>query len=187
MLYGDGEVIVLDPFDAYRLQQGLGLDMTALLNGGKVELNVVDGLILPNLKMVGAEETCAFLNEAGRCSIHASRPGICRLFPLGRYYENGDFKYFLQTGECKETNRSKVKVSKWIDTPNPLQNHDFICRWHYFLNEMEEVVGNLEDMELGKRLNMLLLQFFYLNPYHVEQDFYRQFEERMEQFRSLLG
>lgn len=184
---GMGNSIVLDPLDVYRLQQGLGMDLTGLLGAEKVELNVVDGMILPNLKMVGAEEKCAFLNEEGRCSIHACRPGICRLFPLGRYYEDGDFKYFLQTGECTDTNRSKVKVSKWIDTPDIIRNHDFICQWHYFLNELEEIVGDLEDMELGKRLNMLMLQMFYMNPYDVESDFYGQFENRMEQFHSLLG
>ena len=184
---GMGASIVLDPYDVYRLQQGTGMDLSGLLAGEKVELNVVDGMILPNLKMVGVEEKCAFLNEEGRCSIHASRPGICRLFPLGRFYEDGDFKYFLQTGECTDTNRSKVKVSKWIDTPDLARNHDFICTWHYFLNELEEIVGDLEDMELGKRLNMLMLKMFYLTPYEVESDFYGQFEERMEQFRSLLG
>ena len=60
------------------------------------ELNVVDGVILPNLKMSGQNDACGFLDENGRCSIHAVRPGICRLFPLGRYYENHDFSYFLQ-------------------------------------------------------------------------------------------
>lgn len=30
----------------------------------------------------------------------------------------GDFLYFLQTGECAKENRSKIKVSKWIDTPD---------------------------------------------------------------------
>ena len=184
---GMGNSIVFDPYDVYRIQQGQGLDMAALLGVEKVELNVVDGMILPNLKMVGEDERCAFLNEEGRCSIHSSRPGICRLFPLGRYYEDGDFKYFLQTGECAETNRSKVKVSKWIDTPNLQENHAFICQWHYFLNELEEIVGDLEDMELGKRLNMLMLQMFYMTPYHPEVDFYEQFEQRMEQFRSMLG
>ena len=184
---GMGNSIILDPYDIYRLQQGLGENLAALLTADKVELGVVDGMILPNLKMVGPEEACAFLNEEGRCSIHSCRPGICRLFPLGRYYEDGDFKYFLQTGECTDTNRSKVKVSKWIDTQDLARNHEFICKWHYFLNELEEMVGDLEDMELGKRLNMLMLQMFYLTPYDVEGDFYKQFEGRMEQFRSLLG
>ena len=171
-----GESIVLDPYDIYRLQTGEGLGFQELLATGKIELNVVDGVILPNLKMADA---CAFLDSQGRCSIHKSRPGICRLFPLGRYYENGDFKYFLQTGECADNNRSKVKVSKWMDTPNLRAYHDFLCTWHYFLNDVEAKVGDLEDMEAGKQLNMLVLQTFFVMPYNVQEDFYGQFYERM--------
>ncbi len=51
---------------------------------GPLELNVVDGIILPNLKMARAEEACSFLDTNGRCTVHAFRPGICRMFPLGR-------------------------------------------------------------------------------------------------------
>lgn len=180
---GMGNSVILDPFDVYRLEAGLGKGLGVLMEEGKVELNVVDGCILPNLKMAGQRESCAFLNEQGRCSIHEFRPGICRLFPLGRYYENGDFKYMLQIHECAARNRSKVKVSKWIDTPQQEKNHEFICRWHYFLNELEELVGNCEDEALAKQVNMALLQIFYLTEYDVEQDFYEQFEERLQKFR----
>ena len=74
-----------------------------------IELHMVDGMILPNLKMNEKTESCSFLNEEGRCSVHAFRPGICRLFPLGRFYENHDFKYFLQVHECKNPTKTKVK------------------------------------------------------------------------------
>ena len=77
------------------------------LLAGKIELNVVDGIILPNLKMAGAEDGCGFLTEEGRCGIHPFRPGICRLFPLGRYYEENGFRYFLQVHECQKENRRK--------------------------------------------------------------------------------
>ena len=177
---GMGKSVLLDPYDVYRLESGTGKKLSQLLAEGYVELNVVDGIILPNLRMTGANERCAFLNTAGRCSIHGSRPGICRLFPLGRYYENGDYRYFLQVGECRENNRSKVKVNKWIDTPAPGQYHKFICQWHYFLNELEEAVAENPDSETAKRINLHLLQVFYLTSYSENGDFFEQFRERME-------
>lgn len=177
---GMGRSVILDPYDVFRLHQALGLELKQLLAEEKAELNVVDGVILPNLRMAGAEERCAFLDKAGRCSIHGSRPGICRLFPLGRYYENGDFKYFLQTGECRESRRTKVKVSKWIETPDQGRYHGYLCKWHVLLNELEEKVAGVEDGEESKRLNLLLLQNFYLIPYDVQRDFYEQFRERTE-------
>lgn len=177
---GMGSSVILDPYDIFRLQQGLGLELKQLLAEAKMELNVVDGVILPNLCMAGEQEQCTFLDKSGRCSIHGSRPGICRLFPLGRYYENGDFKYFLQIGECRESRRTKVKVAKWIDTPDQRRYHDYLCKWHALLNELEEKVAGVEDGEESKRLNLLLLQNFYLTPYDIQKDFYEQFRERME-------
>lgn len=177
---GMGESIILDPYDVWRLTTGMGRPFADFLDR-EIELGVVDGCILPHLRMVGEEEACAFLNTQGRCSIHVLRPGICRLFPLGRYYENGAFQYFLQIGECG-ANRSKVKVSKWIDTPDQKRYRDFVTQWHYLLNEAEERMEENQDDIFQKNLNMFLLQTFFLTPYEKTQDFYGQFEERKEKF-----
>ena len=83
---GMGQSIVLDPYDIWQLETNLKETFAGLLKE-KLELHVEEGLILPNLKMQGVKERCGFLNEEGRCGIHAFRPGLCRLFPLGRNYE----------------------------------------------------------------------------------------------------
>ena len=175
---GMGGSIILDPYDVYRLTTGLGKSFQEFLQR-EVELNVVDGVILPNLKMAGEEEACGFLDRNGRCSIHAHRPGICRLFPLGRYYENGSFQYFLQVHECKKENRTKVKVKKWIDTPNVKQYEWFVNDWHNFLKRMEERVDGAEE-QMVKQISMFVLQNFYMKPYDRSKDFYGQYEERMQ-------
>lgn len=183
--HGMGSSIILDPLDVYHLTKGLCQEMSQLI-GTAVELNVVDGVILPNLRMVGPNEACAFLNEEGRCSVHAFRPGICRLFPLGRYYENGSFRYFLQTGECAEQVRSKVKVCKWIDTADLPRNQAFVNTWHYLLNQVEELVHNSGEDDFCRNLNLFLLKTFYLTPYDAERDFYGQFEERLQRFHEIV-
>lgn len=183
--HGMGNSIILDPYDVYRMTTGMGKSMQELL-AASVELNVVDGVILPNLKMQGTEEACAYLDEEGRCSIHPYRPGICRLFPLGRYYENGGFSYFLQTGECAKENRSKIKVSKWIDTPDLTRNQQFTLQWHDLLHAMEERLTG-EDEGKQREENLLLLRLFYLLPYEGTIDFYTQFTERMEHWNGQNG
>lgn len=182
---GMGESIVLDPYDVYRLTKGLNLSFEALLDD-KIELGVYDGMILPHLKMAGKNEACAFLNEEGRCSVHNIRPGICRLFPLGRFYENGGFKYFLQIHECKNQNRTKVKVKKWIDTPDLKQNEVFVNKWHDFVNEIQDKMMQVKDDALFKKVNMFLLQQFFIERYH-EEDFYKQFDERLEKAKIVVG
>lgn len=175
---GMGDSIVLDPYDVYRLTIGLNCKFEDLLVD-KLDLNVVEGIILPNLKMSGNNESCAFLNKEGRCSIHAFRPGICRIFPLGRFYEKGSFQYFLQIHECKKQNRTKVKVKKWIDTPDIVKYEAFINCWHYFLMGLSEKMPFLREEQV-KQINMYILNTFFITLYENRRDFYEQFEERMK-------
>ena len=185
---GMSNYIVLDPFDMFRLTTGLHTDFQHLMDG-YIELNVTDGIILPNLKMNGQEERCAFLTGEGRCRIHSVRPGICRLFPLGRIYreEGRGFDYFLQVHECKKENRSKVKVRKWIDTPDVKRNQKFVADWHYFLKDVQKYLQEKADDELIKKITMQILQYFYIEPYDKERDFYEQFDLRLAQMKKMLG
>ena len=183
---GMGNTIVLDPYDVWRLTGGLGVSLQQLL-AGHLELNVVDGIILPNLKMSGEEETCSFLDANGRCTIHAYRPGICRLFPLGRIYEDGGFHYFLQVYECAKETRAKVKVRKWIDMPEPKRYDAFVCTWHYFLKDLERVIGKDTSGQAAKTISLYLIRQFYLSPYKKEEDFYPQFEERLTGAKRALA
>jgi Fe-S-cluster containining protein len=183
---GMGNSIVLDPLDIYRLLINLNKTFEELLVD-KIELNILDGIVMPNLKMIGLAEKCSFLNDEGRCSIHAFRPGICRLFPLGRYYEQHAYKYFLQVHECKKENKSKIKVRKWIDTPDIKNNEKFIIDWHYFLKEIQELIKSSQDEKLIKDFTMYLLKFFYLKPYDANSDFYVQFNERLRLAKKLVA
>lgn len=182
---GMGESIILDPFDVYRLTKGLGKRFEQLLEE-HLELHVVEGVILPNLRMAGERDCCTFLSEEGRCTIHACRPGICRLFPLGRVYENGSFQYFLQTGECRKGNRSKIKVKKWIDTPDIGRNERFILAWHDFVLDLQKRLTAQPDMEAAKRINLYVLETFFFQGWNPDEDFYGQFEERLEEAKRIL-
>lgn len=184
--HGMGSSIVLDPYDIVRLTKNLNTSFEQLL-AGKIELNVVDGIILPNLQMAGNAESCTFLNERGRCSIHEYRPGICRIFPLGRYYENHSFHYILQANECKNSSNTKMKIYNWIDTKDMKENEEFIITWHYFLNDVENILKNTSDNMQIKNINMYLLHMFYMKAYVFDVDFYSQFYDRLAESKKALN
>lgn len=161
---GMGSSIILDPYDVWQLKTGLGKTFQELLNEERLELNMVDGLILPNLKM-GEDERCSFLNDEGRCSVHKLRPGICRIFPLGRIYEDGDYKYFLQKDQCIKANRSKIKIKKWIDIDNVAENRCFINAWHSFIKAVGEQNFCLRDSGRGESVNDIAM--YVLNEFFV--------------------
>ena len=180
---GMGASIVLDPLDIWRLSRGLASDFSGL-SGKYIELGVVDGIILPHLKMAGAEETCAFLDENGRCSVHQIRPGICRLFPLGRIYEEVGFRYFLQVHECKKGNRGKIKVKKWLDMPDLKTYEDYISEWHGFLLDSEKGMETLDE-ENQRIFNLYILKTFYETAFG--DAFYEEFYGRLKKVRETLG
>lgn len=182
---GMGQSIILDPLDIHRLKTNLGVGFQMLMQD-KIELQAAEGSILPNLKMNQEGEACAFLDEEGRCRIHAFRPGLCRIFPLGRFYEDGAFRYYLQSRECKMTKRSKIKVSKWVDTPDLKKYESFIARWHYFLKDIQIFLADMKDEQLTKELNMYVLNSFYVEDFDGSLDFYGQFEERIRKTEKLL-
>ncbi|MFI3212978.1 MAG: YkgJ family cysteine cluster protein [Eubacteriales bacterium] len=184
---GMGTSITLDPYDIYQLTTHLNLSFEGLLVN-HVELNVVDGMILPNLKLDGKAERCSFLDENGRCNIHDFRPGMCRLFPLGRIYEEGDFHYFVQIHECKKENKTKVKIKKWLGIPDLNQYETFIKEWHYFILQLQQKIKSIgiEDLDKAKQWNMMILQEFFLLSYDRNVEFYVTFKERLHKVQSIL-
>lgn len=179
-----GESVILDPLDIYNLNIGAKVGLGELFSR-YLELHVVDGVILPTMKMTGEDEACGFLNEEGRCRVHAHRPGLCRLFPLGRFYEDGGFRYFLQTGECQKKNRSKVRVSHFIDIPDLKANEAYVADWHYFLLDAQRYVQGCGDQERAKQVNLEILNRFFLTPYQGGRDFYGQFYERFQAIQKM--
>ena len=195
-----GESVVLTPFDICELTWNLHKSFDELMED-KIELYMTDGMVMPNLKMTsrtgsfGSKEVCGFLNEEGRCGIHAFRPGLCRLFPLGRNYEikqieTADgikeikgFQYFILKDSCPNLNGTKVKIEKWLEIPNLKKNEEFITTWHYFCRDFQDRMQKMlragEDGKV-KRENLTMLELFYRKPYEKGRDFYEQFGERMD-------
>lgn len=150
--HGMGNSIVLDPYDIYRLTNCLNTTFEELLKDNRIEINYVDGIMLPNLKMSENTDNCTFLDENRRCAVHEARPGMCRLFPLGRYWEDENhFKYILQTGQCKKKNLSKIKVKKWLDTDNLAEYNAYVVMWHRYLKRIEAAVAGI-SRELAQKL-----------------------------------
>ena len=137
-----GTSIVLTPYDMYELTAATGRSFDELLTAFIVELSMMDGIVLPNLKM---SEGCGFLKD-GRCEIHAHRPGICRLFPLGRIYKGNDFNYFLQVNECPVKDKTEVKVRDWLGIEDLEKNSAFISKWHRFIDFEKRKVNTIREM-----------------------------------------
>lgn len=180
---GMGQSIILDPYDIYQLQTATGMHFAQLMQES-IELHVDEGLILPSMKMQGETESCVFLSAEGRCGIHAYRPGLCRLFPLGRHYDERGLHYFLLEDACRVQNRTKVKIRKWLGINALPQYERFLVAWHDLRKCIQEEIAGKQSDVYTQKINVSMLEVFYQKPYDTEEDFYTQFEKRREKFQS---
>lgn len=185
------DTIILDPYDIYQLQCGTGMDFQGLMEG-RIALQVVDGVIQPNLNVRTDGSGCVFLSEEGRCTIHGYRPGFCRMFPMGRIYEGDEFKYILQVHECAYPNKTKIKLKKWIGIPELSKYEQYVIKWHAFLREVKEIIEKTENDTVVKNINMFVLNLFYVKSYEVisgeniMDKFIEQFEERLSEAGAMI-
>lgn len=179
---GMGTSVSLNPYDVWQLERNLHRSFSELMHD-KIELNIVEGMILPNVKMTGQQEICGFLDETERCSIHSFRPGICRLFPLGRQYGEQEVGYIFLEHACPKPNKSKVKIKKWLDIAELERNEAFLLHWHEIQKKVQTFVQSQEE-ETVRELNMYLLQLFFTETY--VQNFYEEFQKRAGMAEKLL-
>lgn len=178
--------IALNPYDIHQIKNHEKVSFEVLLEDS-IELHEDGRLLLPYLKMSGKDYACSYLNEEGRCLIHGARPGICRLFPLGRYYEGSDFKYVIKPGECVKADLSKIKVKKWIGIGDYQNNKAFILQWHGFLKTLKWRVKFIHDEEALAGVRRDLLDTFYMAEIHESKNFYQWFEETLPVIKDRLG
>lgn len=181
---GMGASILLDPYDVYLLKKNLHKTLEELLER-EVELNISEGMILPNLKMQGKEEICGFLDGEKRCGIHPFRPGLCRLFPLGRQYADNRLFYFVLKDACAKEKCSKVKVKKWLGVPEIKDYQEFLILWHDFRRDFAQAGDGAGDGMVKSR-NLFVLNQMYGKDFETPE-FFGEFAQRVAEVRKGLG
>lgn len=182
---GMGDSIHLDPRDIDQLTRHLDRSFEDLL-GDKIALHADQGLALPHLLMDEGTGACGFLSDEGLCGIHSFRPGLCRLFPLGRSYEGDGFRYFVVEGGCPEPGRTKIRISRWLEIPDLASYEAFVTDWHYLLEGIRNRLSSREDPALAEQVRWYLLQTFYARPYDGPGTFYDQFGDRLREAREIF-
>lgn len=177
-----GDTILLDPLDIFNLSKALNKSFVDMIES-EIELRLVDNVIIPNIMMQGQSLSCKMLDENGRCSVHQLRPGYCRLFPLGRLYdEDGDFSYIVQVHECPYPEKQPVKISDWLGITDLEIYEQYIKDWHRFIKNIGDFLETTDDESTHKTYSWLPVRAFFEKPYDLERDFYEQFYKRLAQF-----
>lgn len=180
-----GDSVVLTPYDVHMLSICLKQPVDYLFQDW-LALSVVDGLLQPSMAMNGPGESCHALDQEGRCRIHAFRPSICRLFPLGREYVGDSIRYFVLEGACPAAVKTKVKISKWVERPEFKEHEAFLIKWHSFKKKCMVALEAKRDTEYHQQVMLYVLQLFFRKAYK-EGEFYKEFSERLREAEDVIG
>ena len=185
---GMGDTIVLDPYDVWQLTYGLGKSFEELM-GVNIDLHVEEGVILPHLMMRKDTQECTFLGTDGRCTIHLHRPGICRLFPLGRQFDEEKTSYFIVPEGCVKGGLSKVRIDKWLGIPDLPAYEKFKAQWHSLIRLLKARIAAEPSEEVRRNINLYFVRVFYMAPYEGVSSavaFYREAADRSKKFSDAV-
>jgi Fe-S-cluster containining protein len=84
----------VNPYELARLARGLGITTTEVIS----RFTVDGGTALATR----ADTACTFLGTEG-CTVHADRPLVCRLYPLGRVVQADGSESFVENEPHPET------------------------------------------------------------------------------------
>ncbi len=100
--FKEGERIILDPYDLYRLSRNRRMSTGRFLKQyADLRLDHETHIPIALLKYQGKEShnKCSFLRSYG-CLVYEDRPLRCRLYPLGRISDRG-VSYFNLVNNCR--------------------------------------------------------------------------------------
>ena len=113
------------------------------------------------------------------------RPGICRLFPLGRQFDNEKTSYFIVPQGCVKGGLSKVRIDRWIGIPDLPVYEDYKSRWHSLVRTLMARIAAEQSDETRRNINLYFLRLFYMTPYEGASSadaFYKEAADRMKVF-----
>ena len=174
------DTISLDPYDIYSLCKGLGKDYNTLLSEEFIVIDLHNLVSMPHINDRGSG--CGFLNEKRRCTVHDFRPGICRLFPMGRYYHDDTVSYIIQTHACKKEEREEVRVCDWLEITDIDSYEEYVLRWHAVVKKISDFMKEPAGPGVKKKVHEKFLTHFYEMPYDFSQKFYPQIYDRIEEW-----
>ena len=175
----DTTLIQLSPFDLKMLCDKLGISAIKFHEQYSLfrSLDRIPRCFLRNMPR------CPFKDKSNNCNVYSSRPLRCRLFPLGRIYENGKIFIVLPEEKCIGFDTGKKKlISEFLEEQNVNELNSESERWNNFLIALKDdpIIKNEQFPQLFKKV------FYGFDEELIKQERAKLKEESLEEFMNNL-
>lgn len=194
------EDILLPPRDLYKIAKELKMaPVEVFLKYCESYIGSNSHIPIVRLKPLGQIKRCPFLKNL-KCSVHKAKPGVCAMYPVGRYMavnpetyhktglEGCQTQYMLQPITCGD--KSEVHtVREWLsDFDIETEDKTFIL-WHSTAAKVGTLLKKGEKLVSEKTMCLAwnaVLKLLYLD-YNTDQEFLPQFEKNAAKTLEVLS
>ena len=184
------EDILLSPFDLNRMARYLGIEMGQVIQDYCIWYAGQSSMLpVVTMRMQGPEKRCPFL-KGKKCGIHAAKPTVCALFPLGRISSENDdhVHYMMQKVNCGADNE-KHTVREWLAGYGLEDSEQWFLEWQKVLlpltKRMHILMSGFSEEFVASVVEGLLVAL-YVN-YDPKQDFLEQFRKNADKANQFLN
>lgn len=199
--------IILSSHDIFNLRKNLGLTFQELFKKHlSFALGTNSGLPVMYLgekvSLYSEESMCTFLKKIDgsyRCSVHAFKPTVCSLYPLGRVTatekdsDQKEIHYLYLGSDCSNNNKTNTHsntVNEWVknreDTETIfLKNSEAMARILKII-KLRQLFDSKKFTDGTKEIIQNVLIFELFDNFDTDKDFFVQFDRNINTIEDYL-
>jgi hypothetical protein len=148
--------IVLYPFDIMNICSHLSITTKEFLEKYGILVPDQDGILRCVLRK---NQKCLF-NKDNLCTVYEARPIRCRLFPIGRYFEEGKTYYLLPKEKCIGFDSNKKQsIQEWIINQNVSEYDKMTEDWAKLMIKLKNGNYPLKDPKFMTMFTKIFYDF----------------------------
>jgi Fe-S-cluster containining protein len=171
--------VMIESLDLFKLARHFNLDTADVANWYLEAVTIEWGAPILVLKTKQHEDACVFL-KAGKCSIQAVKPRVCRLYPLsvGPDDKNPDsFLFFNVSDQEHHFHGPEYRIGDWTDTNFNEEDREYIKTEYRAIHECGKLMKRI-PREYEDRVIFQMLRYRYFQ-FETDEDFLRQYALNM--------
>lgn len=127
------------------------------------------------------------LMEKGRCSVQGSKPIVCAIYPLGRFWSGEDekFHYFLNEDVCTGSRNSDVvwTLADWLNKFDVPKTEEWTKEWNKLLGDVVDITRKMKKTDIDDTLAGYLAYILYAK-YDIGKPYIEQVQKNREEFKN---
>lgn len=179
------EPVLVNGADIFRMAKALGLSTSEFMAKNTTYYlgeNSHAPVAVLNERLDGS---CRMLRK-GKCMVHADKPAVCALHPLGRMQDirTGEMTYFLIPHVCRNGEGGREwTLREWIDAFHLEETEKMSAAWNSLFGGIFKVTCKMKPEKISKDMELAMLGALYFN-YDTSEPFEAQVERNKQLIRK---